>query len=100
MTNHTPTKGPWRVDDDLMNILAEGVAAPIAMTICAAVGIDESQANAAFIVKARNVHDELVEACEAALFALKFNESNGPADQQVIGSLTAAITKAQEESHD
>jgi hypothetical protein len=71
---HTPT--PWRVIDnepgngygsmDITPLLIEGESYAIAAVIGDVAGIDP-QANAAFIVRACNSHDALVEALKELL---------------------------------
>jgi hypothetical protein len=82
---HTPT--PWHVFDDKAEcpgIEAENVTIVVfgdKLTITEDCGVqgetaEEARANAAFIVRAVNSHDALVEALEAAQAALNGTEVN------------------------
>lgn len=56
------------------------------------------QANAAFIVRACNSHDQLVEACHSAIAALVFAESYGGGEYpDAIRKVEAALAKTREE---
>lgn len=104
MNKHTPT--PWKLgqnvhlesDTGIFGVLAcMNYRAQIANTGGfssngpGAQGLrDEQRANAAYIVQAVNAHDDLVAACEAALFKL-MGEPGGDA---LLEQLHAALVKA------
>lgn len=82
---HTPT--PWQSDNDV--IFCNGHFA-IAKTIKLGIPEKESKANAAFIVRACNSHEELLEACKSALILI------APTDQKALKrKLEQAIAKAE-----
>jgi len=106
MTKHTET--PWVADgrlicrtDNHMNEIADicgfDDAHPDRMV---EKNIDEDEANAAFIVRACNAHDELVaalEALESAHLFFKFS-GIGDAESEAIDLAVAALAKAKGEA--
>jgi len=77
---HTPT--PWEVNDDDSGIIGTwgpdeddwGLICATDYAISSSVPEEQRPANAAFIVKACNAHDELVEALKTAIQVMKDNE--------------------------
>lgn len=72
-TQHTPT--PWRTTNDHANKICDQVGKKIAVCPTHAGGgqwrdREEADANAAFIVRACNAHEELVAAADEALNTL------------------------------
>lgn len=105
-TKHTPT--PWKIDEEYIlhdettvgQLWAEGSWSPVPGTSIPT--FDEMQANAAFIVKAVNVHDELVYALESAKKIIDYlAEHEGrffddfDSEMGLQGRINAALTKAQ-----
>jgi hypothetical protein len=98
-TQHTPT--PWH--NESVVIPAQGGwiwTAPhgeiIATTFTHNIGEEVAAANAAFIVRAVNSHDTLIEAVS---FALKFadmqaGKGNEPMPRQLVDALRAALAQA------
>ena len=58
MTDRTP--GPWKVDTDGFNHY--GLPRVLGSDGCIVAGVMQTQANAEFIVRACNAHDQLLEA--------------------------------------
>jgi hypothetical protein len=87
----------WRVTAAMVG--RSGVVADTLNRDCV-IDPDEDRANAEFIVRAANCHDELLTACERALsFVKSMNGLQGVHlihRQNVHGTLTAAIAKAGE----
>lgn len=105
-TQVQPTPGPWRVSDGA--ILCPNINSYGNFIVCGVVRYDgeperpnaEDQANAAFIVRAVNSHDALVNAAGTALDMLQEClrvASNDQADaiDEVCIVVTAALAKAQ-----
>ncbi len=93
--SHTPT--PWQLaTNDPTLILSEAVDADGDAVIIADVlngtinGVGLDTANAAFIIKAVNAHDELVEACRLAYEDWQNGEHGSPA----FIALERALAKA------
>jgi hypothetical protein len=97
---HTP--GPWKVFGVRRNqYLAVIDSIPdqdgkvIANCIChVAMTNPDAQANAEFIVRACNAHDDLLEACEQALICIEQDEHTHGRNFGAGNVLRAAIAKA------
>ena len=101
---HTP--GPWkhirqRATDDSHDVMAPGETGAICVATCGHQGCDNGviAANARFIVRACNAHDELLEACmnaQGAYEALKLlgAHTHLPGYESCINKLNTAIAKA------
>ena len=92
---HTPT--PWKIS----TITADEVSSEKGV-VCECFGVtqEEEFANAAFIVRACNAHDELVEACKISLARLLaidevLNNQNNGRRNHAIYLLSQAIAKAE-----
>lgn len=88
---HTPT--PWKVDDYVMSGEKYRVFSPADPVAVASVA---GKANAEFIVRAVNSHDELVEAIKNAIDSLP--DHVGPRIAQVKKELSEALAKAEGEA--
>ena len=102
MAKHSPT--PWRLhvgkhgecsvwpDDKQMAICALNIEPKLG------IGAAEARANAEFIVRACNAHDDLLAGLESLLFRFELvcGDDSGidPADQKRIDTARAAIAKA------
>jgi hypothetical protein len=99
-TKHTPT--PWKAirsssfwDIDPVN-RKDGDPHSIG-NVCSSDPDDSTglqEANAAFIVKCVNAHDELVKALESALKNLRHHSGDRPDFDEVFAPEIAALTKA------
>lgn len=69
MGKHTP--GPWTANGDMVNTKKDCLY----VAKCAGDTDEQAEANAEFIVRACNCHDELVEACKEFLKLEKFTSS-------------------------
>lgn len=91
MSKHTPT--PWR-DYGLAGIKSEAHCSMTTTPLVRCYG-KHKEANAAFIVKAVNCHDELIAACQQALEALEDPELETGAYQSLAAdSVLSALAKA------
>lgn len=97
---HTP--GPWK------SVISEHTSEPVVrepqgetVAVCCEILEGEAEANAAFIVKACNSHDELLSAAETAAEIIRGSygqeDSLLPCDCQAVNVLERAIRKAKEE---
>ena len=99
MTEEQRTPGPWIIGEQSGAILAKnappyGNAKFIAETVNRKTAL--GRANAAFIVKACNAHDELVAACEALLHDYKGMVRENRRDGFIVEKVEAAIAKAKQ----
>lgn len=89
MTKHTPT--PWVNNGEGIIVCNDGDVFTMSTTL---LDDKEREANAAFIVKAVNCHDELVEALEIA-----YKNLSGYEKGSITGiKISAALTKAKGEA--
>ena len=73
MSEHTET--PWKISDVILTRIIDEDNNSVAEGLSADYNNPNGRANAEFIVKACNMHDELVEACRKARYWLeKFSE--------------------------
>ena len=98
MSEHTP--GPWKRDSSsLVPNLYPFIAGPNGEAIADVWGdVDVANANAEFIVRACNAHDDLLVACEEALEDLAFFNAEWDCYDEVEGKCRTAIAKAKGES--
>jgi hypothetical protein len=96
-SRHTP--GPWRVNSGHGELWIESVKH--GRVICAfekhrtGQYTEQDGANAEFIVRACNAHDELLAACEALIS--QYDAPGGPALTEQVEAVRAAIAKARGE---
>ena len=100
-TDHTPT--PWTFGNGekfpfVIRHDSDGLGSHIAYIACQEVICKEHggtpEANAAFIVRAVNAHEELLEACKCAGDALLANEGD-PIKREALRQLREAIAKSE-----
>lgn len=88
-TKHTP--GPWyqhRTKDKVYaNVRSANVGC---IADCGSRSDSIAQANAAFIVRACNSHDKLLEACKTALWELQGNLEHGTAKPIIEAAIAEA----------
>ena len=100
MTDHTPT--PWQIDDDLIMTVVDDIPDDI---ICEKtkerpIRADNWDANAAFIVKAVNNHDALVDTLKFLLDVLEIScvqqgtDITNPTPESAIGRARAVLASA------
>ena len=103
-TQHTPT--PWYISETRLKttieIYIDGWGYTLAdcdashSSLADKVGIEEVEANAAFIVKAVNCHDELLKALEGMLqIFLDVDDSADFENMKTVKAARAAIAKAE-----
>jgi hypothetical protein len=103
MSKHTP--GPWQarqngkiitIDGDVNGSYYYGIAQINARGDCDK-GIPSKldRANAEFIVRACNSHDDLLEACKTALHEMRNTVAPRDSFTDAVDQLDAAITKAE-----
>jgi hypothetical protein len=88
---HTPT--PWKVEDK--TTLADSAGHVIAITASREQSDLANEANAAFIVRAVNVHEELMRVCVYALNELEHPHANPENKTLTIQDLKQALAKAE-----
>lgn len=74
-SKHTPT--PWRFDDNHMYVYCGDhviVTCNDPSTAVGGLSAEEIEANAEFIVRACNAHDDLLTACEAVVLAARLKD--------------------------
>ncbi len=94
---HTPT--PWRLEGDCVvsgddtdyTLVADCERDPVWSPL---LGVEETEANAQFIVRACNSHDDLLEACQAVSTSLGEFTQDDTVDGMLM-ILEAAIAKAE-----
>lgn len=98
MPTRTHTETPWTYDKshyvrtvDHTTYIAEVLFGPDCPDA------DESNANAALIVRAVNSHAALVEACEAALYYIRLPFNDAAQLDQTVFDLKAALALARQE---
>ena len=99
MSKHTP--GPWELHHNIGRKGEIGIVADAAPCIIAVMGNQnawpaEARANAEFIVRACNAHDELLAALELAMECMPDPDYRGTTEAQraAHASMSAAIRKA------
>lgn len=85
-TKHTPT--PWRQSRQGHDILHDGKGEKVLIGICT------EKDNVAFIVRAVNIHDDLIEALESVQRILDYTSYFNEEDKQRVN---AALAKAKGE---
>ncbi len=98
MSEHTPTPWEWEKIENAAwsdygpNLRSVAMGSPKVLSAWGhdAWGVDVNDANAEFIVRACNSHDELVSALEAALHALDGLIDKGSAMDQGLAALWRA----------
>lgn len=90
MSNHTPT--PWEVGEDVGQAERSIVTAECRDICTCETGFGDAEANAEFIVRAVNAHDDLLNACREILRADEYTPDWHVTD--AIELAKAAIAKA------
>ncbi len=98
MSKHT--KGKWEVMDEYFVACNSGVIAKTYLGVPASKKVEAKwKANADFIVRACNSHDELLEACKKAISTFKNDSHYGDkffnGENSTIRYLELAISKAE-----
>lgn len=95
ITKHTPT--PWAISSNGFNIYgppdAEGQVTFVASIFRKPIQ-DIEDANAEFIVRACNAHDELLAACKATLKYLQYSSKHAE-NRELRKQIRAAVDKAE-----
>jgi len=90
---HTP--GPWQVVGSRITTLGNDKEREVVARVVAKANIFERDANAEYIVKACNHHDELLEACKAVIAEGYTHNLN--LSEKTLELVNASIAKAEGE---